>query len=66
MTERKIETRYGIEAYISEKGFICLKQEDPMQDEDQVIIMDPIDIPVIIKWLQELVEERKNFEITEN
>lgn len=57
MTERRLPTREEIEAYISEEGCICLKQVDTYQNQDSVVIMNPHDVPIIIKWLQELLEE---------
>jgi hypothetical protein len=64
MKEKKLETRYGIEAYISETGNICLKQDDPQgirEGEQPIIIMNSHDVPTVIRWLQELLEEAKDF-----
>lgn len=59
MSERKIETTFGIEAYISESGGVALKQEDPM-GVDQIVLIETRDVPTIVKWLNELLEEIKN------
>ena len=53
----QIPERAGIEAYISQGGFICLKQEKPHEAEPHVVSIWPSDIPVIISWLQALRAE---------
>lgn len=60
MSERKIETTFGIEAYISKSGAIALKQEDPDRD-DQIVLIEPRDVHTVIKWLNELLEESKEY-----
>jgi hypothetical protein len=57
--KRRLETREAIEAYISENGFICLKQDATADsgDPDSIIAMMPHDVPLIIKWLQDILKE---------
>ena len=55
--EMKLPGRDTIEAYISEGGFICLKQDNPMGEDPSIISMLPTDIPTVISWLQHLVGE---------
>ena len=57
MSEMRLEGRPAIEAYISEAGLICLKQEDSLGDEPSIVYMLPTDIPHIVEWLQHLAGE---------
>lgn len=57
MAERRLELREAIEAYISKNGMICLKQEDLQGHGDTVIYLTAADVPVVVRWLQELAEE---------
>jgi hypothetical protein len=57
-TERVIEAKPQTEAYIGQRGHIVLRQEDPYGDE-AVVVLDPTDVPTIIRWLEELVDERQ-------
>ena len=64
MNEKKrvLPGRDTIEAYISESGFIALRQEDPTGDQDShdsVVVMLPEDVPTVVAWPQELAEELK-------
>jgi len=58
--ERRLEAREAISAYVDEQGFICLRQEDTTGNDDAVIILNPSDVPTVIAWLQELLDEVKN------
>jgi hypothetical protein len=49
---RRIEATDAIEVYISDKMYVCIKQENPM-GEDAVVAMLPLHVPRVIKWLQE-------------
>ena len=60
----KLLGRETIEAYISEGGYICLKQENSMGEDPEIITMLPHDIPHIVKWLQQLANEYPNKENT--
>ncbi|MFC7421786.1 hypothetical protein ACFQNF_18155 [Iodobacter arcticus] len=55
--EMKLLGRETIEAYISEGGFICLKQESAMGEDPSIVMMLPTDIPAVVSWLQELAGE---------
>lgn len=57
MPEMKLIGRKTIEAYISEGGFICLKQDGFMGEDPSTVMMLPTDIPKIVKWLQQLARE---------
>jgi|GEM_PF-5143378 len=52
--EMKLLGRETIEAYISEGGFVCLKQDGYMGEDASIINMLPTDVPVVVAWLQEL------------
>lgn len=55
--EMKLPGRETIEAYISDGGFICLKQDGYMGEDPSIISMLPHDIPKIVEWLQHLAGE---------
>ena len=60
MPEMKLFGRETIEAYISEGGFICLKQDSPLGEDPSIVMMLPTDIPRVVKWLQQLAGEFKS------
>jgi hypothetical protein len=58
-----METVLALEVYVGERGYICIKQEDPLGDTQDVVAMLPQQIPAIVRWLQECaaeVEARQN------
>jgi len=55
--EMKLPGRETIEAYISEGGFICLKQDSAMGEDPGIVMMLPHDIPTVVSWLQQLAAE---------
>ena len=55
--EMKLLGRETIEAYISEGGFICLKQHSAMGEDPSIVMMLPTDIPTVVSWLQTLAGE---------
>jgi hypothetical protein len=46
------------EVYVSEKGYVCLKQE-PMHMEEQLIILSPEQAEMLLCDLAELIKEAK-------
>jgi hypothetical protein len=50
---RRIEGTDPVEVYISQKGYVCIKQESMMGQEDSIVMMLPIHVPLVVKWLQE-------------
>jgi hypothetical protein len=57
MTIRRMETVLAIEVYVGERGYVCIKQEDPLGDTEDVVAMLPQQIPTVIRWLQECAAE---------
>ena len=57
MGTRRMETVLALEVYVGERGYICIKQEDPLGDTEDVVAMLPQQIPTIVRWLQECVAE---------
>ncbi len=55
-TEMKSPGRDAIEAYISEDGYICLRQTAEMGG-DTIVMLLPHDIPQVIEWLQCLAKK---------
>ena len=54
---RRMEQRDATEVYVSESGNICIKQEDGLGADDAVISLEPSQVPTIMKWIQECMEE---------
>ncbi len=63
MKKRVLPPRLELSAYLSEAGYICIKQDN--FGEQSLVALDPESVPTVIQWLQELLEERKNW-IPEN
>ena len=57
MSEMRLVGRESIEAYISEAGLICLKQDSYLGEDPSIVCMLHTDIPQIIEWLQHLAGE---------
>ena len=60
MGEKRLPSRAATEAYVSEAGFVCLKQEE--NGEESMVFLHPDDIPTIVSWLEELVPEAREAE----
>ena len=63
MGTRRMQTVLALEVYVGERGYICIKQEGPLGDTEDVVAMLPQQIPAIVRWLQECaaeVEARQN------
>lgn len=60
MVERKIEPRPGVEIYISDKGYICIKQEQDYpvgEGDDVIVLLEPNMIPKVIEFLRDTLDE---------
>lgn len=55
-TEMKSPAREAIEAYISEEGYICLRQT-PETGDEAIVMLLPHDIPQVVEWLQGLANK---------
>ena len=53
---RRMESRNALEVYVSDKNFVCIKEED-FQDGDKIIILEPSQVPTLIEWLREALDE---------
>ncbi len=63
--ERKIEATGSIEVFANNSGTITIRQESMMGEEDLVIIQ-PTQVELVIKWLREVAEEIQNTDIEED
>ena len=59
MSKMRIETKPSLEAYVGEKGNICLKQGGA-GGEDKVISIPLVHIKKVIDWLQILYKEQEH------
>jgi hypothetical protein len=59
-SERVIAARPQTEAYIGQRGHIVLRQED-LYGEEALVVLEPADVPKVIQWLEELVEEQHDW-----
>ena len=52
-----METVQALEVYIGERGYVCIKQEDPLGETEDIVAMLPQQVPTIMRWLQECAAE---------
>jgi hypothetical protein len=52
-----METVQALEVYIGERGYVCIKQEDPLGETEDIVAMLPQQVPTIVRWLQECAAE---------
>ena len=48
-----MEAVHALEVYIGEKGYVCIRQEDPLGDTADVVALLPQQVPAVCQWLQE-------------
>jgi len=48
-----------VKVYISEKNLICISQDEIYNDEPNVVVINPGQVDLLIKWLNEAKEELK-------
>ena len=60
-SERKLKSRPATDVYRYD-NLVCIKQESYENDQkvEQLVYFDLVDLPVVIKWMQEVGEEIKN------
>lgn len=59
MTDREV---LQFKVYQTEKGYICISQDDPGQLEEDVVILHPEQVDLLIKWVLEVKDEINNEE----
>jgi hypothetical protein len=52
-----MEAVHAIEVYIGERGYVCIRQEDPLGDTAEIIALLPQQVPAVCQWLQECAGE---------
>lgn len=58
MTNRRtIPARPETSVFFNNEGTVTIMQEDPLEPEPHTVVLEPRDVPLIIKWLQEVYEE---------
>jgi hypothetical protein len=58
----KINATYATEIYTTQGGYVAIKQEDPMGDEDSVVLLSAEQLAVVIGELQALLDTREDWE----
>jgi hypothetical protein len=56
----KIESRYGAEVYVSQTGWVCIKQDSPGYGE-QIITLHREEVPELIEHLQREYQKALDF-----
>ena len=55
---RRIPPRPGVEVYLSEAGYVCIKQDDAdHRHGESVIVLDPSMVPRVVQFLRETLDE---------
>ena len=57
MNNRRMEAVHALEVYIGEKGYICIRQEDPLGETSDVVALLPQQVPAVCQWLEECAAE---------
>ena len=57
MPGRRMEAVHALEVYIGEKGYVCIRQEDPLGDTADVVALLPQQVPAVCQWLQDCAAE---------
>ena len=57
MPNRRMEAVHALEVYIGEKGYICIRQEDPLGETGDVVALLPQQVPAVCQWLEECAAE---------
>ena len=57
MPLRRMKAVHAIEVYIGERGYVCIRQEDPLGDTAEIIALLPQQVPAVCQWLQECAGE---------
>ncbi|WP_309396587.1 hypothetical protein [Cerasicoccus maritimus] len=60
MSERKIEPRYGCEAYVGRNGHVCIRQERDY-DGESVIVLHHEEALELIDLLKDVYQEALDF-----
>jgi|JI81BgreenRNA_FD_contig_121_50589_length_1051_multi_2_in_0_out_0_1 hypothetical protein len=47
---KRIPPRDAIEVYVSDKGYVCIKQLGAL--EESIVALEPSQVPTVIRWLQ--------------
>ena len=51
--------------YDADQRQVCIRQEDPMRDEAEVVYFPPQVMPQIIRWLEEAAHEAAIEDVTQ-
>jgi hypothetical protein len=58
----KIRATYETEVYTTQAGYVAIKQEDPVDREDSVVLLSADQLAVVISELQGLLDAREEWE----
>lgn len=57
----KLQASFETEIYVSEGGYVALKQADTMGGEDAVILLTASQLPIVIGELQALYDDQESW-----
>ncbi len=57
----KLKSAYATEVYISNGGYLTIKQEDPAQQEDHHIMLTPEQAELVLKEMLELIKSKDDW-----
>jgi len=56
----RLSSRDAAAVYVSEKGYVCIKQEN-LHEDDSIIMLQPDQVPTIMTWLMTRWSTRRKF-----
>ena len=54
----RMPSRDAVAVYVSEKGYVCIKQEN-LHEDDSIIMLQPDQVPTIMTWLDDAMVDAK-------
>ena len=53
----RMEAVHALEVYIGERGYVCIRQEDPLGDTADIVALLPQQVPAVCQWLTDCAAE---------
>lgn len=58
----KLRQAHETEIYVSDAGYVAIKQPGSMGEEDSIVVLTADQLPHVIRELQALLEDRQSWE----